>query len=190
MRQSDPGNLTYSGYYSGPGSITKFGPGLKENQTTYLDNDYDFSYKPMGVADRISKEHDFTQETTIHQPQGWLEDVRTLPSDHVLLDESEDALFDMTVAKIAGHSNTPTEDYVRISKMTAFFSMVIAYKEWKYNEMLKRGLDPDSHRDQNKIIIDDWQPSSMSGKIAKLILEMSGPKNKRGEVKPIAQKQP
>jgi|GEM_PF-2981392 len=72
MKQSGFGsmNLANSGYYSGSGSITKYGPGTSEGDYKELDNDYDFSYAPMSKSDEISKEHDMVQEFSINQPQG------------------------------------------------------------------------------------------------------------------------
>ena len=91
-------NFENSGYYSGPGSITKFGPGPKGvgDKYKYLDYEYDYSYAPMGKADELSKEHDMIQEFSIYKPQGWLEDTRTLMSDEILMSGVEEALKNKT----------------------------------------------------------------------------------------------
>lgn len=174
----------YSGYYSGPGSITKFGPGLSSGDYKELNNDYNFSYTPMSHADAISKEHDLSQNIGISQPQGWLEDVRTLPSDMVLLYKAKNALFQ-------GGSQ---EDNNRISNMYTPFNHVYTYKVWKIGEMKRQKIDPTQPGNQLKIIFSDWHPKFFSNEwIAKQLLGRSGGGTKdseRNTIKPIAKKTP
>jgi RHS repeat-associated protein len=172
------------GYYSGAGAITKFGPGLSNGNYSELKNDYDFSYKPMGYADEISKEHDYIQETTIKQPQGWLEDTRTIASDFRLLYKSLNP--NLIFCKSA-------EDVDRTLKINAFFTMVLQYKSWKINEMKKNGLDINKPESQLKIILKDWNPSSMDLKATKFLLNKTNggaTEKERNTVKPVQLKIP
>jgi RHS repeat-associated protein len=184
MKQRKILNLTNHGYYSGPGSITKYGPGLKKGRWKELNNDFDFNYQPMGFADKISYDHDLTQELTIQQPQGWLEDVRTLASDRTLLDAAKTGLQQ-------GTANNVREDLLRTRKIAKFFTMLIAYKEWKEQEMRRQGLDPNNIEHQSQVILSDWKPTSMKQKVYKALLKLSGgglKRKDRGKVKPVEQK--
>jgi len=189
MRQSKSlyWNEEFSGYYSGTGSVTKFGPGPLRGGYDYLNNDYDFDYKPMGYSDFISKKHDKMQEEEILQPQGWLEDVRTLKSDNILLTEADAVtLF-----------NDPTnsrEDWLRTKAISTFFSAVIRYKEWKIREMIRDKYNPNSASDQLKVIFSDWHPKFLSKDwFAKRLLSLSpGPakENERNTIRPVPKKSP
>jgi RHS repeat-associated protein len=177
-----PTNLANSGYYSGSGSITKYGPGTSEGDYKELDNDYDFGYAPMGKADEISKEHDMIQEFSINKPQGWLEDTRTLMSDELLMDRVTQALDNK--------SWNSDEDYTRLKRMKSFFEKVIEYKKWKVGEMDKKGYDKDKAENQRKIILKDWKGGSWW---TRKVLKMSGggaSEKDRNTVKPEAKKTP
>jgi hypothetical protein len=188
MRQSKYLNFTYSGYYSGPGSITKYGPGPSNtDKFSYLSNGYDFGYSPMGYSDKISKSHDFTQNEAIKQPQGWLEDVRTLSSDIELLQAAKDGL-------VGGAKFKSKEDRLRTQNIATFFSAVIAYKEWKASTMIDKGYDITKTGDQLKVILSDWKPETFSADwFAKIILMASGggaSEKERNTVKPPPQTKP
>jgi RHS repeat-associated protein len=178
----------YSGYYSGGGSITKFGPGLSNGRYSELNNDYDFSYRPMSYADAISKSHDMMQEKEIVQPQGWLEDVRTLKSDKILLSRAETGVFETLGEEYS------REDFLRTSKIVTFFSAVVRYKNWKVGEMQKQGLDINSAADQRKVILSDWKPKFLSKDwFAKRLMSASGggaTESQRNTVKPVEKKKP
>jgi RHS repeat-associated protein len=175
-----------SGYFSGAGSITKFGPGPEGGAYSELSNNYDFSYEPMSFSDAISKRHDMLQEQNINQTQGWLEDVRTLKSDRILLsDAKRGIIFNQTNSR---------EDLIRTTNITIFFSAVIRYKEWKKQKMLELKLDVNSPSDQRKVILSDWKPAFLTEDwYAKQLRQLSGGGAKekdRGVVKPISKKNP
>jgi len=178
----------FSGYYSGSGSITKFGPGTTTGKYSELNNDYDFGYKPMSYADAISKNHDYMQETEIKQPQGWLEDVRTLRSDRILLQNAE-----LGVLETLGEEYSK-EDFLRTSKIATFFSAVVRYKNWKVGEMQRQHLDINSAKDQLKVIFGDWKPKFLSKDwFAKRLLGKSGgaaSEDRRNTVKPLPKTTP
>jgi len=184
MKQSKLLSIKNSGYYSGAGSITHAGPGLEENATQYMNNQYNFGYKPMNYSDKISLEHDVMQEIEIVQPQGWLEDTRTLKSDRILLQAAKDGLKeDLTDSK---------EDVARTKNIKIFFSLAIIYKEWKLKKMAKDGYDVNSISDQRKVILKDFHPTIFKTKqwVAKIILTLSGGGAKSREVKPAEKKSP
>ncbi len=186
MKQSLFFNFSHSGYYSGAGSITKYGPGTSTGLYPELNNDYDFSYTPMNRADEISKEHDMTQENTIIQPQGWLEDVRTLPSDIVLKYKVDQALK-------KSHWESE-EDKNRLKNMQTFFDKVIMYKMWKIRHMRYLKIDETQIDNQRKVILRDWKtiPGTKEW-FAKLVLLGSGggaSEEERNSVKPVQLKKP
>jgi hypothetical protein len=169
------------GYYSGAGSITKFGPGPDNHQYDELNNDYDFSYTPMGIADKISKQHDLIQETTISQPQGFLEDTRTASSDMLLL---------FFAKKNLGQGNS-YEDNDRIFKIKIFFSALLSYKAWKIGEMKRQNFDHSKPENQLRIILSDWHPTTKTQKSYKMNLIRSGgdaKENERNTVKEVPKK--
>lgn len=185
MKQSRILNVKNSGYYSGTGAITFAGPGYKEDESTeYFGRQYDFSYKPMGYADQISKDHDIMQEVEIVQPQGWLEDTRTLKSDRILVDAIRYGLENkLTNSK---------EDLTRTKNMKSFFNMVMMYKEWKVRKLESQGYDINNPEHQNKVLLKDWRPSIFKTRkwIAKQLLKRSGGGGKSREPIPERQKEP
>lgn len=184
MKQSKILSIANSGYYSGSGAITLAGPGLEENGTGYLNNQYDFGYKPMNYADKISLDHDAMQEIEIVQPQGWLEDTRTLKSDRILLQAAKDGIKNNLVGS--------KEDLARTKNIKTFFSLAIIYKEWKLNQMASKGYDANSISDQRKVILKNWHPTIFKPKqwFAKMILTLSGGGAKSNSVKPVEKKSP
>jgi len=178
-------NMQNLGYYSGEGAITTHGPGTSTGLFKELGNDYDFSYEPMGYSDGISKEHDYIQETTIIQPQGWLEDTRTLASDLLVL-------YKAKIGLEKGFSKS-REDHDRLVKMELHFSNLIVYKYWKIQQLKLDDRDPSKAESQLKIIFTDWKPQTKEQKAAKRYLKRTGgaaDESKRGTVKEIAKKKP
>jgi hypothetical protein len=180
MKQSKILNFKNSGYYSGSGSITSAGPGIQgDNATQYFNNQYDWGYTPMNYSDKISKDHDRSQEIEIVQSQGWLEDTRTLKTDYVLLQAATDGVKNRSLLN-------SKEDLQRAKNIKLFFTQVIIYKEWKQRELQKRGYNPEAMENQKILILKDWHPSIFQPRqlLAKIILTLSGGGAKDHEIKP------
>ena len=128
------------------------------------------------------------QEKEIAQPQGWLEDVRTLKSDNILLSRAETGVIETLGEEYS------REDFLRTSKIVTFFSAVVRYKNWKVAEMERQKLDVNSAADQRKVILSDWKPKFLSKDwFAKRLMSASGggaTENERNTVKPVEKKKP
>ncbi len=116
--------MSVHGMYVGAGSITQWGP--------RFDSDYDFTEKPIDWVDYVALIHDVAH-SRIPNYMGWRDDIRTLPSDYLLLDGFEAIEQAYHEGVIDPFTNRPIsyETYQAARGGKEFFEIVIRYKEWR-----------------------------------------------------------
>ncbi|PIZ07394.1 MAG: hypothetical protein CO068_09150 [Flavobacteriaceae bacterium CG_4_9_14_0_8_um_filter_34_30] len=144
------GAIGSHGWYMGAGSISFTGSIYQE---------WDFSMRPMDKVDAISKTHDINYSKITNSYKGFLEDVRTLGADKLMVAE----LNDFIGSKEYWDSKGETRD---AAKSALFFIGLLAdYKEWKIGKLKSAGYDVENPDQMMNITIDDYKPGFFSSAI-------------------------
>lgn len=176
MTQNDvKSKIGVNGFYTGRGSITKYG-GLRSEVAGTVENPYDFTQAPINIVDKWALDHDKSQASLIDNGnygisldgyQGPLEDVRDQIFEGDIQLYANFKNLNLNSTMIDPVTNKPLSDEAKVtSKMGEFlFGKILAYKCWKISQM-KNNNDP---KEMEKITIDNY-PNARDRRILKLAL--------------------
>ena len=172
---STKSKIGVNGFYSGRGSITKYG-GLRSEVAGTIENPYDYAQEPINIIDKWALDHDKSQATLLEGGkygislpgyQGPLEDVRdqVFEGDMQLYANFKNLNANSTI--IDPVTNKPLSDEAKVTSTMGeyLFGKILAYKSWKISQM-KNNNNP---KEMEKITIDDY-PNSGDRRILKLAL--------------------
>ncbi len=121
-------SATTHGLYSGAGSITYWANGT----------DYDFTWRPIDIADAIAKAHDMDYAEVVREgnPQGYVEDVRTLEADLIMVRRVDAVLNGLAIQGVEEpvRADISGETEAALLGQRVVINWFAIYKRWKIDQ--------------------------------------------------------